>query len=145
MNERPNNSPLIRQLCTVFGCGVVLMLLAELSGCDTARPGPSATGAQAGPPRVQTINVARNNLAQRIEMPATVEGEEAADLYAKVGGYLDEITVDIGDQVEAGQTLATLSIPEMDKELERRAAGVTSAEAHVKQSQASVTQTRAKV
>lgn len=145
MNTDSNNSLVFRQFCMVFACGVALMLLAEFSGCDTPRQAPVPSAGQAGPARVETISVALRDLAQTIEMPATVEGFEKADLYAKVGGYLDTITVDIGDRVEKGQTLATLSIPEMDKELQRLAAAVTSAEAHVKQSRASITQSHARV
>jgi RND family efflux transporter MFP subunit len=59
-------------------------------------------------------------------------------LYAKVGGFLAEISVDIGDDVTKGQVLARLSIPEMEKELLQKQAAIASAEADVEQSRAAL-------
>ena len=36
-------------------------------------------------------------------------------LYAKVSGYLKEIKVDKGDKVKAGQVLAVIESPELDR------------------------------
>jgi RND family efflux transporter MFP subunit len=117
----------------------------SLSGCQPNKSQGPIAAVQAGPPRVQTITVAKQDLAQMIEMPGTVEGFETAVLYAKVGGYLEEITVDIGDHVEQGQVLARLSIPEMDQELAGHAAEVKQAEAKVQQAQAGIRQAEAQL
>jgi RND family efflux transporter MFP subunit len=45
-----------------------------------------------------------------------VEAFEVAPLHAKVSGYLERITVDIGDRVSRDQVLAVLDIPEMGGE-----------------------------
>ena len=145
MNSKLKNSPAVRHLPALFCLGSTLMLLAEFSGCGTPRAKPPTPPAATGPPSIQTLTVSKQDLAQTIEMSATVEGDETADLYAKVGGYLEEITVDIGDRAEKGQILARLSIPEMEKELRRQEAGVVSAETHVKQAAASIKQAEAKV
>ena len=83
-------------------------------------------------PRVQTMTVEKRDLARTIELPGTVEGFETADLFAKVGGYLEEITVDIGDRVTEGKVLARLRIPEMHDELEVKRSAVASAEANAR-------------
>lgn len=124
---------------------VVLMT----SGCNQGGAGTAARAASVGAsadsdvPRVQTVTVAHQDLVQKIEMPGTIEGFETADLYAKVGGYLDSMAVDIGDDVKKGDVLATLSIPEMHKELEQKQAMILSAQADVQQAQAAIAQAQA--
>jgi RND family efflux transporter MFP subunit len=88
--------------------------------------------------RVQTVTVQPQDLARKIELPGTVEGNETADLYAKVGGFLAEMSVDIGDHVKKGQVLARLAIPEMEQELRQKEAAIASAEANVEQSRAAL-------
>lgn len=96
-------------------------------------------------PRVQTIPVKQQDLEQKIELPGTVEGFETADLYAKVGGYLEEISVDIGDRVTRGQVLARLSVPEMMKKLRQKEVAIDAIQAEVKQAQAAIKQAQAQV
>ncbi len=93
--------------------------------------------------RVQTITVEKRDLARTIELPGSVEGFETADLFAKVGGYLEEILVDIGDCVTEDQVLARLRIPEMHNEVEVKLAAVASAEANARQAQAAIRQAEA--
>jgi len=124
----------------LLGTPILGLTALGITGCGNA--GASQDGTKqpsaAAVPRVQTVTVQKQDLTQSIELPGTVEGFETADLYAKVGGYLDEISVDIGDRVEADQVLATLWIPEMQKELEEKRAAVASAEAMEKQAQAAL-------
>ncbi len=73
-----------------------------VAGC-TRSPGSSpqnAAGGQIdtkGVPQVPTVEVVAKDLAQKIEMSASVESFESVDLYARIGGYLESISVDIGD------------------------------------------------
>jgi RND family efflux transporter MFP subunit len=59
----------------------------------------------------------RVTAARRLQTNATLEAFEEADLFAKVSGYLSDVRVDIGDHVKAGQVLAVIDVPEMEKEL----------------------------
>jgi RND family efflux transporter MFP subunit len=118
------------------GCG---KLNADSSGSAKRSPADDDV------PRVQTVTVQRQDLARNIELPGTVEGFESADLYAKVGGYLKEISVDIGDRVEADQVLAKLWIPEMHDEQAEKQAAVASAEAGAEQAQSGIKQAEAEV
>ncbi len=127
---------------------VALCAWSALCGCDRlapARKPPPAASQPAGPPRVTTSEVLRQDLEQTIEIPGTIEGYETADLYAKVGGYLGEIHVDIGDRVEADQVLAKLSVPELEKELAQKEAAIESARAQLVQSEAAVRQAMSSV
>jgi len=68
-------------------------------------------------PAVEVDHPRRATLVQRLETNATLEAFEDTDLFAKVSGYLSAVRVDIGDHVKAGQTLAVISVPEMENEL----------------------------
>ncbi|MDA1050699.1 MAG: efflux RND transporter periplasmic adaptor subunit [Planctomycetota bacterium] len=125
--------------------GICALPLATLAGCGDRNHKPEIGQAPAGPTRVETVTVTRQDLAQSIEMSGTIEGDETVDLYAKVGGFLEEITVDIGDRVEAGQVLARLSIPEMAKELDHQQASFKSAQAMVQQTEAGIRQAEARI
>ncbi|MDA1052398.1 MAG: efflux RND transporter periplasmic adaptor subunit [Planctomycetota bacterium] len=136
-------------LMLLLGLPCAGLLILVVAGCGNAGandPG-AANKSAAGDdvPRVQTVVVKQQDLERKIELPGTIEGFETADLYAKVGGYLQEISVDIGDRVEAGQVLARLSIPEMHKERAEKQAAVASAEANAEQMQAGIKQAEAEV
>jgi membrane fusion protein (multidrug efflux system) len=52
-----------------------------------------------------------------IELPGDLVGFYEAALHAKVTGYLKTISVDKGDSVESGQTLAVIEVPELHSNL----------------------------
>jgi HlyD family secretion protein len=70
--------------------------------------------------------------------PGSVSSYQYADLYAKVSGYLNEQSVDIGDRVEKGQLLASIYVPELEKDVARAAAQVELAKAQIEQANARV-------
>ncbi len=59
-----------------------------------------------------------------------------ATLYGKVAGYLGSISVDKGDRVHRGQTLALLEVPEMVKEIDQAEAASQEALANLNRSRA---------
>jgi multidrug efflux pump subunit AcrA (membrane-fusion protein) len=83
-------------------------------------PGAASSSATAAPvsgPSVDLVYPRRTTLAQRIQINATLEAFEDADLFAQISGYLSEVRVDIGDHVKAGQILAVIDVPETLQEL----------------------------
>ncbi len=69
------------------------------------------------PPVVAAATVTRRNLARKVTLVAELAPFEVDDVYAKVSGYLKNITVDYGDRVKAGQVIATLELPEEQADL----------------------------
>jgi HlyD family secretion protein len=68
-------------------------------------------------PRLETVEpLLHSILPVRIELPATVEAMEKADLCARVQGVVDwlEADIDIGRRVKAGEPLLRLAIPELE-------------------------------
>jgi membrane fusion protein (multidrug efflux system) len=83
-------------------------------------------------PSVAVVKVTREDLAKEMRIPAEFRPFSEVELHAKVSGYLQQITVDFGDQVKAGQLLAIIEIPELKDELDNAAATEQKAEADYK-------------
>lgn len=114
---------------------LVLALVAAL-GCGRPIEGTAERDASAPSPAVTVARPERRAMARTIMLAASLEAYEQAPLYAKVPGYVERITVDIGDRVEAGQIVATLEVPEMaqrsaeaESQLAERRAELAKAEA----------------
>jgi multidrug efflux pump subunit AcrA (membrane-fusion protein) len=76
-------------------------------------------------------------------LPGTVEPFEQADLYAKVSGYLSEVSADIGDQVKGGQVLAVIDQPELEAELSEARATLAAKQQLTKAADSVIKQTEA--
>jgi len=71
---------------------------------------------QAPGPHVLVSNVLQSAATRDVKLPATIQGFDQTDVYAKVPGYLKTIKVDKGDRIHAGQLLAILTSPELDQQ-----------------------------
>jgi RND family efflux transporter MFP subunit len=98
----------------------------------TSKPGRATTGntsTLADTPSVAVVKVTREDLAREMKIPAEFRPYTEVELHAKVSGYLQEINVDFGDQVKAGQLLAKIEIPELQDELDNAVATAQKVEA----------------
>jgi RND family efflux transporter MFP subunit len=82
-----------------------------------AAPPPAKSTEVDTRPRIEVVHPRRVTVAQRLQTNATLAPFEVTDLFAKVTGYLSDVRVDIGDHVKAGQVLAVIDLPEMEKQL----------------------------
>jgi HlyD family secretion protein len=110
-------------------------------GCNKSSSPGQATVAESATVRVKVSKPKQQPLNWIIEQPGTVEPLEVTPIVAKLPGYIKEIApdkaalkagtkfpggqpvvIDIGSEVEAGQLLATLDIPELEADfLEKKA------------------------
>ena len=74
----------------------------------------------AAPPPVAVARVNRESLTQTLTVAAEFRPYQQVALHARVGGFLQSISVDCGDRVSEGQVLAQLDAPELRSE-ERKA------------------------
>jgi RND family efflux transporter MFP subunit len=94
--------------------------------------GTHAAGAPemtASVPSVAVAKVTREDLFKEVTVPAEFRPYVEVELHAKVSGYVDQMNVDFGDKVKAGQLLATLEVPELHDELRNAFATEQKAEA----------------
>ncbi|MGH7941288.1 MAG: efflux RND transporter periplasmic adaptor subunit [Limisphaerales bacterium] len=79
-------------------------------------------------PIVAVAKVMRENLSSAVTIPAEFRPYEEVILHAKVSGFVDQMYVDFGDKVKAGELLATLEVPELQDELNNAIAAQQKAE-----------------
>jgi RND family efflux transporter MFP subunit len=111
--------------------GVAALVVAVL--LLTSKPGKAtATSSVPAAPSVAVVKVTREDLAREMKIPAEFRPYAEVELHAKVSGYLRDIKVDFGDEVKAGQLLATIEIPELQDELDNAVATEQKTEADYK-------------
>jgi membrane fusion protein (multidrug efflux system) len=103
-----------RELLTALLSALVIAASGGCGKADGSAPGPAADG---GALAVRVTRPLRQEVVRRVVLPATVRADLEVTLYAKVTGYLKEITKDRGDKVKAGERVALLEIPEMVSEI----------------------------
>lgn len=64
-------------------------------------------------------------------LPGSTQAIQVASIYARVNGYLDQRFANIGDNVSAGQVLATIDTPEIDQQVQAADSAVQQASAQV--------------
>ena len=101
---------------------ILILALAILSVplCRLIGNNARAHTDQVAPAPLQPIavsKVTREDLFNEVPIPAEFRPYLEVELHAKVSGYVDQMYVDIGDRVKAGQLLATLEVPELRDEL----------------------------
>jgi RND family efflux transporter MFP subunit len=115
--------------------GIVLLVVSSIPVWRAvtvhARP-PAAAASAVHALAVAVGRVTREDLYNEVTIPAEFRPYLKVELHAKVSGYVDQINVDIGDQVKAGQLLARLEVPELRDELARAKAAEQRAEADYK-------------
>jgi RND family efflux transporter MFP subunit len=87
-------------------------------------------------PQVSVCAVTREDLVEDVVCNAELRPYQEIDLHAKIAGYLETITVDIGDRVKAGQLLATIEVPELADDIQRAKAALSRNEQEVSRAQA---------
>ncbi|WP_448098191.1 efflux RND transporter periplasmic adaptor subunit [Luteibacter yeojuensis] len=83
-------------------------------------------------PSVQVISASALSATQGLTLPGHLDAWIATPIHARVGGYLKQWNVDIGEKVKAGQVLASIDTPELDQQFEQAKAELVRAEANVR-------------
>jgi RND family efflux transporter MFP subunit len=81
-------------------------------------------------PTVSVIRPERGAPQEEIALPGSVQAFIDAPIYARTNGYLSKWYTDIGARVHAGQVLADIDTPEVDRQLDQARADLATAEAN---------------
>lgn len=135
----------------LLACLVVWMLVRPHWLLQHQHPEPEAGLPVDGRgPVVAVTKVVRTDLARELRFDAEFRPFQDIDLHAHVAGFVQQMGVDVGTKVKAGQVVAVIEIPEFKEELERaqavrtRAAGdVNRAEEDVRRAELEVGKTDA--
>ena len=90
---------------------------------------------------IAVAKVDRENLKQTLTLAAEFCPYQEVSLHAKVAGYVQSISVDVGDRVKEGQVLAVLDVPELKNDLQKDTASLQASREEVNRAQANYDQT----
>jgi membrane fusion protein (multidrug efflux system) len=97
---------------------VISGILIEKRKHYLARETHERTAAAVAGQRVRVVSATRSQGIRTVTLEGEARPFAAVTLYSKVSGYLKEIRVDKGDHVKAGQLLAVIESPELDRQYE---------------------------
>ncbi|HEY2153225.1 MAG TPA: efflux RND transporter periplasmic adaptor subunit [Vicinamibacterales bacterium] len=121
-----------RTIVAVAGAiGVVFALLFVAGAITRARSArdlrQSAATVQTAVPQIAVIRPEPASDGD-LTVAATTQGIRDTIVYARTTGYISKRSVDIGDEVKAGQLLAEIASPEVDQQLRQARADLNMAE-----------------
>ncbi len=116
-------------------------LLFVSVGCNTAPSDGSGSTTPsalppAGPTMVSAVPVASRILQTTIALPAQLVPYEQVDIYPKVTGFVETVSVDRGSHVQRGQLLVRLTAPELVSQRSQAEAAVRAAQSQLATAQA---------
>jgi HlyD family secretion protein len=115
------------------------------SGTSAKESGPSTDSSDASLPRVEVVQPQVGGVVNSTTQPGFVEAYNYANLFAKVSGYLQTQSVDIGTRVKKGQILATINAPEIVQAAHQAAAELAQAQTQLKANEAALVTAKADV
>ncbi len=86
-------------------------------------------------PIVAATPVTREEIGREVVFDSELRPYQEIDLHAKVSGYVQSITVDVGDHVKEGQLIAELELPEVEHDLARAVAAQHRAAQEIRRAQ----------
>ena len=95
---------------TIAGIGLIWFLTAQVAGCggDTSAAKAAKT-AQSAPLPVTVTPVRTQQVQRTVELVGTLEANHQVTVAAEIDGQVTAIAADLGDRVNAGQTLARVN------------------------------------
>ncbi len=96
--------------------------LARLWTTPEPQAPSSPEAVQESLPHVETARPTVKTIHRKLKLPGEVLPFEQAALFARVQGYLESVPVDRGAFVKAGEVLARIAVPEIEKQLAREKA-----------------------
>ena len=116
------------------------VLMVSIVGCNSGNSDKAAptvaVPAPNAPTTVSTVGVASKKLQTTIALPAQLTPYEQVDIYPKVTGFVETVTVDRGSRVHRGQLLVKLTAPELISQRSQADAAVKAAQSQLATTQA---------
>jgi HlyD family secretion protein len=110
----------------VLGIGITTWIFRGKSH-DALANGPADSAKE--PTKVKVIHPKKGALERLCVQPGSVQSFESVSLYAKVPGFLESQTVDIGNHVKQDDVLAVVNVPDIKATVARDTAAVQKATA----------------
>jgi len=107
-----------RVLTTCSAIWASALALIYVSGCRS-HDDDSGNARAASIPAARVAAAQRGDISHVLTLAGQFQPYQVVDVHPKVSGYMRKISVDIGDIVKQGQTLAVLEVPELKAQLQQ--------------------------
>lgn len=87
-------------------------------------------------PTTEVVQAKRSSPDDRLELPGTLNAYVEAPIFARASGYIRVRKSDIGDKVRAGELLAIIDAPDLDRQVDQARATLLQSQSAVGQVQA---------
>src|SRR5262249_41746460 len=125
----------------VIALALAAAMAATTSGCQRSSSeevGTKASQSAEAGMRVEGGRPERHTVQRAGGGPGEPEAYETTPIHAKIAGYVQNVSVDIGYEIKKGQVLAELWVPEFEAELKQKRATIEQAVARKAQAEAAV-------
>ncbi len=93
--------------------------LCAALGIVACHSGPSSAADAATVPTARVATAQRGDISHILTLAGQFQPFQVVDVHPKVSGYMAHISVDIGDVVHQGQSIAELEVPELKAQLQQ--------------------------
>ena len=100
----------------ILAMGLAFPVIASIVACHN--PGNKSNAKAATAPSAKVATAQRGDISHVLTLAGQFQPYQVVDVHPKVSGYMAHISVDIGDIVHQGQTIAVLEVPELKAELQ---------------------------
>jgi membrane fusion protein, multidrug efflux system len=138
-SQSPIRSPKPRRLLLflgVFAVGAIGLAVSGITDRAKSRQEVAAWTNEQAVPTVHLVSPERGPDQQDLVLPGNVAAFTTGSLFARASGYITVWNKDIGARVTKGETLATISAPDLDQQLEQAKGQLVQLQAAVQQAQA---------
>jgi RND family efflux transporter MFP subunit len=129
----------IALLVCVAAAGVAYAVVIGIRGRVEAADALKRRTLDISIPAVTVFHPRRGASVEEVVLPGNAQAYVATPVWARTNGYLKAWNFDIGAHVKAGQLLAEIETPEVDKELDQARADLATAQANYELSQTTAT------
>jgi RND family efflux transporter MFP subunit len=137
----PHGGSAMRRRLRLIGGAFVLVAIGVVAHGMASRAAQSARlrelTAMESLPTVAVVTPTRVASHAVLELPGRMQAYIRAPIYARVPGYLQSWSHDIGSKVKAGEVLAVIETPDLDQQLRQARANLAVARANAKLAQIS--------
>ena len=138
-SQSPTRSPKPRRVLLflgVFAVGAIGLAVSGITDRAKSRQEVAAWTNEQAVPTVHLVSPERGPDQQDLVLPGNVAAFTTGSLFARASGYITVWNKDIGARVTKGETLATISAPDLDQQLEQAKGQLVQLQAAVQQAQA---------
>lgn len=146
MSKRAKRIALLLGAVAVVAAVATAVAVQKSSGKTAAPAAARAPAPKAAAPAdqnaVRTVQPRKGEAPPELRLPATAEAFADARLYARINGFVAQQRAELGDRVAAGQVLAVIDAPEVERGYERAKAALAQVDARLELSRSNLDRTQ---